>query len=57
MLVVAALFPLAQALQPRRGVWRAGFALTWVAVAVLLFADRDLAPIFGHLSDRAGGPG
>jgi hypothetical protein len=25
-------------------------------IAVLLFADRDTAPIFGHLSDRAGGP-
>lgn len=56
-LVVAALFPLAQAVQPRRAAWRAAFALTWVAVAVLLYADRDLAPIFGHLSDRAGGPG
>jgi hypothetical protein len=21
---------------------------------VLLYSDRDLAPIFGHLSDRAG---
>ena len=51
--VVAALFPLAQALQPRRSAWAAGFALTFVAVAVLLFADRDLAPIFGHLSDAA----
>lgn len=53
--LVAALFPLGQALQPGRFAWRAGFALTWVAVAVLLFCDRDLAPIFGHLSDQAGG--
>jgi hypothetical protein len=55
-LLVAALFPVAQCLQPRRAVWRAGFALTWIAVAVLLYADRDLAPIFGHLSEQAGGP-
>jgi hypothetical protein len=54
-LIVAALFPLGQALWPRRTVFQAGFALTFVAVAVLLFADRDVAPIFGHLSDTAGG--
>jgi hypothetical protein len=54
-LIVAALFPLGQAIWPRRTVFQAGFALTFVAVAVLLFADRDVAPIFGHLSDTAGG--
>lgn len=54
-LLVAALFPLGAALRPRRAVWAYGFALTWVALAVMLFADRDLAPIFGHLSDLAGG--
>lgn len=55
-LVVAALFPLGQALRPRQVVWRAGFAMTWVVLAVMLFCDRDVAPIFGHLSDLAGGP-
>jgi hypothetical protein len=55
-LIVAALFPLAQALWPRRAVFQAGFALTFVAIAVLLYADRDVAPIFGHLSDTAGSP-
>jgi hypothetical protein len=55
MLIFAALFPLGQALWPRRTAWHVGFALTFVAVAVLLFADRDLAPIFGHLSNVAGG--
>ncbi len=55
-LLVAALFPLGQALRPRQPVWRAGFAMTWVVLAVLLFCDRDVAPIFGHLSDLAGGP-
>jgi hypothetical protein len=54
-LVVAAIFPLLAACQPRRALWRAGFAVTWIAIAVLLYTDRDLAPIFGHLSERAGG--
>jgi ATP/ADP translocase len=48
MLVIVALFPLGQALEPRRFLWRAGFALTFVLLAVLLFADRDAAPIFGR---------
>jgi len=55
-LLVAAIFPLGQALQPRRFAWSAGFAMTWIVVAVMLFCDRDLAPIFGHLSKLAGGP-
>jgi hypothetical protein len=55
MLVVAALFPLGQALRPRQMVWRAGFALTFVLLAVLLFADRDAAPIFGRYG-LGGGP-
>ena len=54
-LVLSALFPLGAALLPRRAVWAYGFAITWIAVAVMLFADRDIAPIFGHLSDLAGG--
>jgi hypothetical protein len=55
MLVVASLFPLGQALRPRQVVWRAGFALTFVLLAVLLFADRDAAPIFGRYG-LGGGP-
>jgi len=55
-LLVAAVFPLGQILQPRRFVWNTGFALTWIVLAVMLFADRDAAPIFGHFSDLAGGP-
>jgi hypothetical protein len=54
-LLVAAIFPVLSAFQPRKAVWRAGFAVTWITIAVLLYSDRDLAPIFGHLSDRAGG--
>jgi hypothetical protein len=52
-LVVAAVFPVLQALQPRRVAWSMGFALTFVLLAVMLYADRDVAPIFGHLSDVA----
>ena len=29
-LLVAAIFPLGQTLQPRRAIWSAGFAMTWV---------------------------
>ncbi|HEX2303867.1 MAG TPA: hypothetical protein VHH57_09630 [Gaiella sp.] len=54
-MVVAAVFPLGAAIRPRRALWAWGFAATWVALAVMLFADRDVAPIFGHLSDLAGG--
>ena len=56
MLLVAAVFPIGQAIRPRAFVWKAGFAMTWVTVAVLLYCDRDIAPIFGHLSPLAGLP-
>ena len=48
MLVVVSLFPVGRALRPRHVVWQTGFALTFVLLAVLLYADRDVAPIFGH---------
>jgi hypothetical protein len=54
-LVVSAIVPIGAAFRPRRVVWAYGFAATWLAMAVMLFADRDVAPIFGHLSDLAGG--
>ena len=53
LLLVCAVFPLGRALRPRAVAWSGGFAMTFVAVAVLLYCDRDLAPIFGHLSDPA----
>ena len=53
-LVACALFPLAQRAPAALDARRAGFALTFVAVAVLLYCDRDLAPIFGHLSRSRG---
>ena len=55
MLVVVAIFPLGQALRPRQVAWRVGFAMTFVLLAVLLFADRDAAPIFGRFG-ALGGP-
>jgi hypothetical protein len=54
--VVAALFPLVQAIRPRSLNAALGFAATMLVVAVLLFCDRDTAPIFGHLSFYAGVP-
>ena len=39
-----------------RVVLQAGFALTIVVIAVLLYSRRDMAPIFGHLSPLAGEP-
>jgi hypothetical protein len=48
MLVVVSLFPVGRALRPRHVAWQTGFALTFVLLAVLLYADRDAAPIFGH---------
>ena len=54
-MVIAVVFPLGAAFRPRWPVWAYGFAATWIAVAVMLFSDRDIAPIFGHLSEFAGG--
>lgn len=51
ILIVSTLFPIGMALRPRRAVWGAGFAVTFVLVAVLLFADRSSAPIFGHFGE------
>ena len=45
---------LGRAVQPRSPVLNAGFAVMIVAVAALLFCDRNVAPIFGHLSPLAG---
>jgi hypothetical protein len=55
-LVVSAIFPLARSVRPRSQVAAAGFALTFVVASVMLYSDRDVAPIFGHISPRAGAP-
>jgi hypothetical protein len=52
--LVGALFPLMAAIRPRSRVWSSGFALVMVVVAVMLYSDRDVAPVFGHLSPLAG---
>jgi hypothetical protein len=45
---------LGRAVQPRSPVFNAGFAVMIITVATLLFCDRNVAPIFGHLSPLAG---
>jgi hypothetical protein len=55
-LVLAAVFPLARSLRPRSQAAAAGFALTFVVIAVFLYCDRDVAPVFGHISPLAGAP-
>jgi hypothetical protein len=55
-LILMAIFPLALIWRPRSEILRVGFAVMIVAMSVQLFADRDVAPIFGHLSPRAGEP-
>jgi len=52
--LVGAIFPLVGAFRRRSPVWSSGFALTLVVISVLLYSDRDVAPIFGHLSPLAG---
>jgi hypothetical protein len=53
-IVAGAVFPLVQAFRPRSAVAAAGFAATVIAVSVMLYSDRDVAPVFGHLSPYAG---
>jgi len=55
-LVGAALVTLALVLRPRSIVLKSAFALTVVALSMMLFSDRDVAPVFGHLSPLAGPP-
>ena len=55
-MVAGAAFPLARTFRPRSVVLGAGFAATFLVVSVLLFAHRDVAEIFGHLSPIAGTP-
>jgi hypothetical protein len=54
--LVGAVFPLLQAFRPRSVVAATGFATTFLVGAVLLYCDRDVAPVFGHLSQQAGLP-
>ena len=54
--VGASVFPLVRCARPRSSFAAAGFALTFVVVAVTLYCDRDVAAIFGHISPLAGTP-
>ena len=54
--VIGAFFPLARAFKPGSVAVRTGLALVFVVTSVFLFSDRDVAPIFGHLSPLAGAP-
>jgi hypothetical protein len=55
-LVVSAVLVLGRVWRPRALAAQAGLALVVVTVAVMLFCDRDVAPVFGHLSPLAGEP-
>jgi hypothetical protein len=55
-LLVAAVFPLLRCIRPRSPAVATGFALTFVVLSVLLYCDRDVAPVFGRISPFAGQP-
>ena len=55
-LLVGAIFPLARCVRPRSQAVATGFALTFVVISVMLYCDRDVAPVFGHISELAGTP-
>jgi hypothetical protein len=52
--LIAAVVPLLLVWRPRSIVLRSSFAAVLIAVSVMLFSDRDVAPVFGHLSPLAG---
>jgi hypothetical protein len=55
-ILVGAVFPLVQVFRPRSLTAATGFATVFVVTAVMLYCDRDVAPVFGHLSQFAGAP-
>ena len=52
--LIAAIVPLLLVWRPRSTTLQSCFALSLVVVSVMLFCDRDVAPVFGHLSPLAG---
>jgi hypothetical protein len=56
LLVTTTVIPFARVFRPRSIALGSAFALVFVTIAVLLYADRDVAPIFGHLAPTAGVP-
>jgi hypothetical protein len=55
-LVASAIFPLGLVFRPRSSFFRYGFGVCVIALSVMLFCDRDVAAVFGHLSPLAGPP-
>jgi hypothetical protein len=56
LLVTTTVVPFARVFRPRSIALGSAFALVFMTIAVLLYADRDVAPIFGHLAPTAGVP-
>jgi uncharacterized membrane protein YraQ (UPF0718 family) len=56
LLVGTTIVPFARAFRPRSFALGGAFALVFVTIAVLLYSDRDVAPVFGHLDPSAGVP-
>lgn len=54
--VVGAIAPLVLVFRPRSIATGLCFALVLVSISTVLYADRDTAPIFGHISLEAGKP-
>jgi hypothetical protein len=54
LLLVTAIIPFVRAFRPRSVALGSAFALVFVVIAMMLYADRDVAPIFGHLAPSAG---
>lgn len=55
-LLGTSLILLGLAFRPRSIALRASYGIVVVALAIMLFSDRDIAPVFGHLSPLAGQP-
>jgi hypothetical protein len=55
-LLLGAVFPIVQSFRPRSLIAALGFTSILLLICVQLFADRDTAAIFGHLSQYAGAP-
>lgn len=53
-LIVGSLIPLVLVYRPRSVAAGMGFGVLAIAVSVMLFSDRDVAPVFGHFSPLAG---
>ena len=54
LLFGAVIVAAARAFRPRSVAVGSAFALVFVVIAMMLYADRDVAPIFGHLAPSAG---